>query len=170
MKKFDGLPPSDVDNDAVAVITGNARVRRVEIRRLLRFSINRVWDAIVEPEQIEQWFTAAEIDHHENGRLRLDFGSVVVNGTIKTFMPPHVLAYTWEQEGEGTSLVCFDLVETSQNETLLTVVQTMLDEDVAFDVGSGWHIMLERLALQMATSEPASLDRERENLIVQRYR
>jgi uncharacterized protein YndB with AHSA1/START domain len=146
----------------LGVIQGTADRRRVEVTRVINATIEDVWNALVDPNAISQWFATASIDPREGGRIELRFGErTVVHGVLKTFMPPNVLAYTWAQEGESTSLVQFDLIETGLNETLVTVVQTALDAPVAVDVASGWHTMLDRLTQFLLTREFVPLDEAR---------
>jgi uncharacterized protein YndB with AHSA1/START domain len=137
----------------LGAITGRGESRRVELVRLYPFAIEKVWQAITDPELVSQWFADFTIDPVEGGRIKLDFGKVQVTGSIKTLMPPHVFSYTWEQEGESISIVQFDLMRMSENETLLTIVQTGLDAEIAPDVGLGWHSMMNRLAVSMRTGK-----------------
>ncbi|HJN51408.1 MAG: SRPBCC domain-containing protein [Pseudomonadales bacterium] len=145
----------------VGTIKGIGKHRRVEVTRLFPFAIQDVWEAITEPENVAQWFGELTIDQTEGGRIKLGFGKTEVTGSIKTFMPPHVFPYTWEQGGESTSLVQVDLIETAADETLLTIVQSALDADVATDVGAGWHSMMDRLAQFLHTRAFAPQDGKR---------
>ena len=151
-----------VTMDKLGTILGAAATRRVEVKRTFAVPIEDVWDALVDPEAVSQWFAPATIEPREGGRIELRFGEhTVVTGTIKTFMPPNVFAYTWEQQGETTSLVQFDLIETAADETLMTVVQTALDVGVAADVAAGWHDMLDRLSQYSRTREIVPQDKAR---------
>ena len=137
----------------LGTITGIGESRRVELVRLYPFAIEKVWQAITDPELVAQWFADFTIDPIEGGRIELNFGKVLVTGSIKTMMPPYVFSYTWEQDGETTSIVQFDLMRMSENETHLTIIQTGLDAEIAPDVGLGWHSMMDRLAVSMHTEK-----------------
>lgn len=159
LEPLDGL--DRLDRKELATIRGTAALRRVEVHRIYPVAITDVWQALIEPQAIARWFGSATVDPREGGQIVLTFGKTVVTCSIKTFMPPHVLAYTWEQEGESTSLVQFDLIETAAAETRVTVVQTALDAIAASDVAAGWTSMLERLSEFLRTGEFAPEDKTR---------
>ncbi len=156
-----GNVSSVVTNNDLGTIVGYGDTRRVEVKRSVPYPIHDVWAALVDPEAVSQWFAEASIEPREGGKIELTFGKIVVTGSIKTFVPPYVLSYTWDQEGETTSLVQFDLIEIGDDETLITVVQTALDSPVACDVATGWHSMLDRLVQFLDTGNYAPQDKAR---------
>jgi uncharacterized protein YndB with AHSA1/START domain len=153
----------------LGIISGWGQSRRVELTRLYPCSIEQVWQTIIDPALVRLWFADFTIDPREGGRIQLDFGKIQVTGTIKTMMPPHVFSYTWEQQGESDSLVQFDLIATSENETRLTIVQTSLDAEFAADVGLGWHSMMDRLSGTLITGEFVPEDKSRWESLHQAY-
>ena len=160
MAKNTNRQPEMTNND-LGTIVGYGDTRRVEVKRSVPYPIRDVWAALVDPEAVSQWFAEASIESREGGKIVLTFEKTVVTGSIKTFVPPYVLSYTWEQEGETTSLVQFDLIEIGDDETLVTVVQTALDSPVACDVAAGWHGMLDRFVQFLGTGNYAPQDKAR---------
>ncbi len=157
-------------SESLASISGHGGARRVALAREIAHPIASVWRALVEPGLVEQWFAPWSIEPREGGRIELNFGDVVVSGSIKAFMPPHVLAYTWEQPGERISLVVFDLVAIRAGGTRLSVMQTALDESVSGEVAAGWHVMLDRLIEHLASGAFAPQNAARSRELHERYR
>ena len=73
------------------------------------------------------------------------------------------------KEGESVSLVQFDLITTSEDDTRLTIVQTSLDAEFAADVGLGWHSMMDRLSGSLITGELVPEDKSRWESLHQAY-
>ena len=157
VERVDQIESSNV----LAIIEGSTDSRRIEVKRLLPYSIGQVWEALVDPACVSQWWGEWTIDPREGGKIELRFGSTIVPGSIKTFMPPHAFAWTWEQVGEAPSLVHFDLVELDAGKTLLTVVQTPLSCSGGSDCAAGWHSMMDRLSHFLRTGNFAPQDTAR---------
>lgn len=147
-----------VDTNNLGTITGSGDNRCVTLKRAFDYSINDVWDALVNPDAVGKWFAPWTIDPQVDGRIKLDFGSVAVTGDIKAFTPPSRFSYTWEQAGEKTSLVQYELTELQANKTLVTITQTELEHAVTCDVAAGWHNMLDHLSQFIATGVAAVQD------------
>lgn len=146
-------------SDQLATILGSADSYRIEVQRNLNHPIDAVWDALINPDSIAQWFAIAKVEPREGGRIELSFGKTIVTGVIKTFMPPNAFAYTWVQEGEAPSLVNFDLIPIGTSETLLTVMQTAMSALDAPDVAAGWHTMMDRFTTFLSTGGHAPQDK-----------
>lgn len=132
-----------------AEIEGDGAVRRVVVRNRLKASIDVVWEAITNPDQLQHWWPdwkkGGSIEKREGGRILLGDGSWI-DGTIKVWSPPHVFEFTWNDhqdegsdwfEGKTKSTLRIDLVQVG-DETALTLVQFMPSGS---EIGgaAGWH-------------------------------
>jgi uncharacterized protein YndB with AHSA1/START domain len=89
------------------------------VRRMIRASPERLFEAWTKPDQLQQWWgpesvtcIAAEVDLRVGGRYRIanqfPDGSVVwIIGEFQVIEPPHRLTYTWqiEESSEPSELV-----------------------------------------------------------------
>jgi len=145
---------------------GDRYVLRYE--RRLEHSVDRVWAALTEPDQLAQWLAAAdELELVEGGRITLrwlnvpdslqeweehgiDPGDVdpaePATGTITELDPPRVIEYDtdkmglmrWELRPEGDGCV-------------LTFTNTVeLPEELHTQTLAGWHIHLDHLVDALA--------------------
>ena len=135
---------------------------QIEKEILVEAPIDVVWQAITEPDQITQWFSAeAEVDGRAGAPGRLAFsGGEVYYLQVEAFEPPHRFAYRWLHE-KGAShtpansmLVEFTL-SAAGAATRVRVVESGFDEvdwsdDAKADYfehhSEGWHTLLRRLA------------------------
>jgi uncharacterized protein YndB with AHSA1/START domain len=90
-----------VNDDTDPAISG--QLQTIDGRPALRFerrvghATERVWRAVTEPEELEQWFVAGP-------RWSLEVGAVFAveglggTGRITELDPPHLLAYDWDDE------------------------------------------------------------------------
>lgn len=120
----------------------------LRFERRLAHPVERVWAALTEPAQVEQWLAAAEIDLVEGGRVQLRWLNVddeghdtVATGTITTLEPPHVIEFDtdvhgllrWEVRADGAgSVLTFTATVPAPNDYLMMSL-------------AGWHIHLEHL-------------------------
>jgi len=133
-----------------AEIQGEGAVARVALTNTFAASLASVWEAITTLEQIQQWWPDWQpggiIEPMEGGTIRLGDGSWI-DGQIKTWRPPHILEFTWQEQPAGDpdwyeaatcSLLRIDLVELGAAKTGLNLIQFM---PAASAVGgaAGWH-------------------------------
>jgi uncharacterized protein YndB with AHSA1/START domain len=111
--------------------------------RQLRHPIERVWAALTDPGQIEEWWARAHVDLAEGGRARLEWlnGDAVAEGRISRLEPPNAIEFDtdihgrllWELRPEG-------------DRTLLTLTVTAeLPDDYLASVRAGWHVHIDLL-------------------------
>ena len=125
-------------------IDGKAAVR---FERRYPHSVDRVWRAVTEPEELGHWFPAAvEVDLSEGGAMRFTFPGGEMeptDGRVIALDPPRRFAFRWgeeelrielEPDGEGCRLRFTHLISTS--------------EQAARDA-AGWHVCLDRLAAEL---------------------
>ena len=130
------------------------------VRRLIRATPERLFEAWTQPGQLKQWWgpenvtcIAAEIDLRIGGRYRIanqfPGGSVVwITGEFQAIEPPHRLTYTWQiEESSGSSelvTVCF---EPRDGATEVIVTHTRIPDRTSRDRHEqGWLGCLDGLA------------------------
>lgn len=135
----DGVVSFDAENRPVITFT-----------RHLRHSVERVWRALTEPEEVKQWLDGGlAIDARLGGRIELaPEGTGLGRGEIVRYEPPHVLEYwievvrenapnnvhlmRYELEAEGDGCVLYFSNTFDKGETR-----------VPNSVACGWHAYLE---------------------------
>lgn len=139
----------------LTVVSGSGPVRRLAIKITIDAVIGIVWKALTDISEVKNWWTDGVIEAEEGGRFRLDDGKEV-NGTVKLCFPPYLFAFTWNDfperaehpsliDSNTKSIVRFDLIELSQNQTSLSFVQYLPPGEV-IKAAAGWHeIVGERL-------------------------
>jgi uncharacterized protein YndB with AHSA1/START domain len=88
------------------------------VRRTIRASAARIFDAWTQPEQLKIWWgprpvtcSGAEVDLRVGGRYRIanalpDGNTVIIEGEFRQIERPHLLVYTWRTaEGAGESSI-----------------------------------------------------------------
>ena len=73
----------------------------VVLRRRVEASLDQVWEAITDPEQLAAWFLPVTGDLRAGGRFQIEGNA---SGTIKRCREPESLILTWEFGGEVTWL------------------------------------------------------------------
>jgi uncharacterized protein YndB with AHSA1/START domain len=129
------------DYGTIEMLDDGRYVLRYE--RRLRHPIDKVWEALTEPREIEAWWARAELDLAEGGRARFQWlnGDAVAEGRISRLEPGRTIEFDtdihgrllWEllPDGDGTRLT-------------LTVTAELPDEHVA-SVRAGWHVHIDFL-------------------------
>ena len=122
----------------------------IRFERLLAHRPERVWAWITEPEKLERWLPGCAIDPRVGGGVSFDFGEEgAATGVVSEVRPPGergVLVHSWCWEGVPDSVVHWTL-EGVPGGTRLTLVHTELLPEPAADFATGWHVMLDALAL-----------------------
>ncbi len=125
----------------------------------------RVFEALIAPEQLMQWFTNPvcpvkfwNIDPRLGGRFSYatEKGEMVVNGVSKfechgeitEFDPPRLLAYTWfgnwHSDPQKKTTVRWELAPTASG-TRVKVTHSGLDAQACQDYSGGWPGVVESL-------------------------
>ena len=135
----------------------------LEMRRTIRTSREKAFDAWTDPGQLRQWFAVAEgfttplaeVDLRVGGRYRLgmkapgDNPLLIVGGVYQEILPPEKLVFTWQWES----------ADPDETETLVTVefyegegvTEIVLKHELFKDVmqrnkhGEGWVGCLDHL-------------------------
>jgi uncharacterized protein YndB with AHSA1/START domain len=125
----------------------------VRFERLLQDTTCAVaWEHLTKPELIEGWLARAVFEPRLGGKVEYRFDDSSDHrqaGTITKWEPPHVLAYTWHEQGPHTSLVTFELEQAGGAVRLRLTHQRLPAAEVP-DYGAGWHAHLDSLILLVA--------------------
>jgi uncharacterized protein YndB with AHSA1/START domain len=130
----------------------------VEFKRLLPGPIGLAWDYLTKPELLKTWFADVTLEPRAGGAITVRFGGAGcgdgangVNGTIREFRPPHVIAFSWNQgrwQASGKDgnpcEVRFELQEKGEK-VLLTLLHSGLPVGELTPHSAGWHAYLDNL-------------------------
>jgi uncharacterized protein YndB with AHSA1/START domain len=124
----------------------NGTLHTVDGRPTLRFErrlehpVEKVWQALTEPQQLSKWFPQdIEGDFTAGGRLRFLFREgewPAFDGEVVEVDPPRVLAYLW-----GEDVLRFELAPDGDG-CLLVFTDTIVDLGKAARDGAGWDVCL----------------------------
>lgn len=124
----------------------------LRFRRRLEHPPEKVWRALVEPEQLEAWFpTTIEGERAAGAPLRFnhrDLAAPAMQGEMLAFEPPSLLALRW-----GEDILRFEL-RPDGNGTVLEFTDTFDEVGRAARDGAGWHTCLDQLAYAVASQAP----------------
>src|SRR5690606_32968635 len=144
-----------VGMEAVRTADMNARHGIALDRNTLRFerlfpgSIERVWACLTEPGQRRKWLAGGEMELVVGGRVELFFlhneltphdeeiperfcnmkQGHRMQGYITACEPPRLLAYTWGEDPQASSEVCFELTEQDGSVLLVLTHRRVMDAD-----------------------------------------
>jgi uncharacterized protein YndB with AHSA1/START domain len=114
----------------------------------------QVWEAIATGPGITSWFVPHDVEEHEGGTVRMDFGPGFGEAfaRVAAWEPPHRVVFT----GEGERALAYEwLVEARDGGTcLVRLVNSGFgpgeDWDAEYDgLSSGWRIFLQNLRLHL---------------------
>lgn len=127
-------------------------------RRFLPHAPARVWKALTDPAELQQWFlTEAQVEHRVGGTVDLVTSTSRVHGTgrVLAWDPPRVYEYEWNvapcrllPEGERT-VVRWELA-ASQGGTVLSLTHRNLTAKTARLYRGGMGSFLDRLEALLA--------------------
>jgi uncharacterized protein YndB with AHSA1/START domain len=126
------------------------------VRRTIRASVARVFEAWTRPEQLRRWWgprpvtcSGAEVDLRVGGEYRignaLPDGTVLwISGEFEVVEPPHRLVYTWRIEGKERpalerSRVTVRFEPIADGTEVLVVHERIESEETRDDHEKGWH-------------------------------
>ncbi len=151
----DSPPPADDARGTLGV--GPDGAWQIRFERRLRHSPERVWDALVDPEQQDRWVPGVRIEAVAGGAVRYDFGDEgVADGVVLGVEPPFALEHTWRWPGEPESTVRWE-VRPAEDGAVLVLMHRALRQAPAVDYCTGWHTMLDALRAFLDGGDPAEL-------------
>ncbi len=116
---------------------------RVEFERKLNYPVEKVWDAITNPEILKIWFTRIDMDFREGGKMIIyfaDASNTASHGEIVTIKAPHLFEWTWEGE-----LARWEIIEQTKKSCILKLTYSRFTEEYAAKAPAGFHIILDQL-------------------------
>lgn len=141
----------------------------LRFERRYRHPIDRVWRAITEPAEMAAWFPS-EVEGERAVGANLTFvddaqraaarevgeptraDGPLFTGTVVTYDPPKVFAFTW-----GWELLRFEL-HPDGNDTVLVFTHHLSHQSVAARNGAGWHMCLAALDELLSAPSNATSD------------
>lgn len=127
---------------------------KVVFERVFGHPIEKVWNAITNPEELKFWFTDIEMDFRPGGKITFRFrdkDKSVSYGEIVSIEPPHKFVWTWEGE-----LAVWELTALDEHTTRLVFAYSKLTADYAVNAPAGFHDLLDLLAERLDGSEKIS--------------
>ena len=111
--------------------------------RRLRHPVERVWEALTDPAQVEEWWARAEVELAEGGRARLEWlnGDAVAEGEITRLEPPRTIEFDTDIHGR----LLWELQPDGHGTRLTLTVTAQLPDDYLASVRAGWHSHLDFL-------------------------
>jgi len=120
----------------------------VSFERTLKHPIEKIWQAISDPDSLADWFPEIRVDH-ANGTFQIWFGGDCdgpphVEGALRA-EPPHLLImgsmkYELTEINDGTLLKFTDILVFTGNRSR---------QEIALAVLGGWHAFMDRLCLAL---------------------
>lgn len=152
----DAPPPADDRRGTFGVDDDGAW--QVRFERRLSHRPDRVWQALVDPDQQDRWVPGVRIEAVVGGAVRYDFGDEgVADGVVLAVEPPVALEHTWRWPGEPESTVRWELSPAGDG-TVLVLLHRPLRPEPAVDYCIGWHTMLDALAIHLGGGDVAALE------------
>jgi uncharacterized protein YndB with AHSA1/START domain len=129
---------------SLKVMPGATEVR---ISRDFPQSVERLWRALVEPDQLVEWLAPGTIEPCEGGAAKLNFidSGIVIDSTVSAFDAPRIVGYSWSGPGEPTRPLRFETMPVAEGTRLILTLQLPAGEDAA-RAAAGFEAHLEMLA------------------------
>ncbi|MFI6374144.1 SRPBCC family protein [Streptomyces sp. NPDC050546] len=115
----------------------------VRFSRTYDHPLDRVWQFVTDPDELERWFPSrAEIELRPGGTVRFSGDPHMADSTGRVIAvdPPRHLSFEWD----GDELH-FDLEETGDKRTRLTLTNVLQADNTAARNGAGWEVCLTAL-------------------------
>ena len=130
--------------------------------------IATVWAALTEPERLNDWLGACEVEPRVGGRFDVFVNrdaDTQVTGRVLRWEPPRVLEFTWKgHEEETETIVRAELSEAEGGGTRMVFTHRGMERKWLGLTLPGWHSLLMRLdsLMREGRSIPDSSDRWRD--------
>jgi uncharacterized protein YndB with AHSA1/START domain len=127
--------------------------------RQLPQPVEKVWQALTEPEHLKEWFPDQIVVKEWKKGARLEFITPFGNfdGEVQTVEPPRLLEFRW-----GTDFLRFEIAPEGTG-TVLTLIDRIDQLGKAARDAAGWDEKLEKLVRHLARKpekEPGETFRE----------
>ena len=115
----------------------------LRFERKLAHPVEKVWRALTEPAEMSGWFPwHVELDPRVGGRIGFTHPKGIAtapDAVITEWEPPHVFAYTWNDES-----LRWELAEDGAG-CVLVFTHGLTDRPAAAKIAAGWHVSLDAL-------------------------
>ncbi len=138
--------------DADGVVREVADGYELRFERLYKQSVDTVWQALTNPDRIEEWLGVADVDLRVGGRfMLLEVGGQGIAGVILELEPPRLLEYTWDSAEWTGGPVRYELsTEPAGTRLVFTHIHPAKSWDqFGFKSLAGWHALLDLLGLAL---------------------
>jgi uncharacterized protein YndB with AHSA1/START domain len=115
----------------------------LRFERRLNHSVERVWRAITEPDELRQWYPGVPDWRLEPGERFGSEGGGDAKGQITELDPPRVLAYEWDGEQFRFEL------RPDGDGCILVFTHVFSDRALGAQHAAGWEIYLGRLDVHL---------------------
>ncbi|MGZ5932785.1 MAG: SRPBCC family protein [Rhizomicrobium sp.] len=134
-----------------AKFTRNGDVMEAKMKRVLDDSLDRVWVALTDSEELVKWLAPGEIELWEGGSAKLNFtdSGIVIDSKVTAIEPLSVLEYSWSGPGEPLRPVRWDMRPKGDEVELDLTLRMPASEDAGRSC-AGWDAHLEMLAAALA--------------------
>lgn len=149
------------------MVTSASPTHSLEVRRTIRASPERVYDAWTTPEALTQWFAPSadfttvvhEVEPRVGGRYRIEMrhrsgSSHIAVGTYRELSRPSRLSFSWRWEGTpmADTIVTIEITPTGGGTELVLKHSGFTTEHDRNEHVKGWTGCLERIET-IATTE-----------------
>lgn len=130
---------------------------QVKYRALIKAPIEKVWDALVNPEMVKQYFFGShqETDWNEGSQIlwtgKYEGTTYVDKGVVLEFSPNKRLSYSYlsswsglDDKPENYLWVSYEVAQT-ENGTELIITQSNYNEEKAQHSADNWKVVIEEL-------------------------
>jgi uncharacterized protein YndB with AHSA1/START domain len=131
---------------------------QIHFERRIPHPPERVWAALVDVDQQDRWVPGVRIHARVGGPVVFDFDAEGrAEGEVLVVDPPRALEHTWLWPGEPPSTVRWEISPDGAG-TLLVLRHRPVRPEPAVDYSTGWHVMLDALAIHLDGGDPAAAE------------
>ncbi len=126
-------------------------VIEARMSRIIDDSLDRVWVALTDCEELVKWLAPGEIELRLGGSVKLNFADsgIVIDSMVTALDPLALLEYSWSGPGEPLRPVRFEIRPAGDAVHLDLTLRLPAGEDVGRSC-AGWDAHLEMLAAALA--------------------
>ena len=118
----------------------------IRFERRLSHPLEKVWKAITQPDILAKWLAVVTIDPTPGGEMTIAFTNSpsTSRGRITRISAPRLIEYTWQENNDLPSLVCWELKPDGRDGCILILTHSLLNNEIP-SFGAGWHTHLDLL-------------------------
>ena len=134
-----------------AKFTRKGDVTEARLSRVLDDSLDRVWAALTESEELVKWLAPGSVELSVGGAAKLNFtdSGIVIDSKVTEIEPLSVLEYSWSGPGEPARPLRWEIRPKGDEVQLDLSLRLPAGED-AGRACAGWDAHLEMLAAALA--------------------